>query len=141
MNELLNCIKLIKMYAWETPFFKKICDIRAEERKILEKSAIVQSISTGTAIMVPVIASTLTFVAMVSAGNNLTAAQAFSFVALLNSMRFVLGVLPYGIKSLSEVTVSLKRFTVSLRFLFVVKKRCRNLFCLVGIQYVVLFIV
>ncbi|PVD18522.1 hypothetical protein C0Q70_21071 [Pomacea canaliculata] len=110
MNELLSCIKLIKMYAWEKPFARKIAEIRLEEQKVLEKSAIVQSISTGVAIMVPVIASSLTFIAMVSADNDLTAAQAFTFVALLNSMRFVLGVLPYGVKSLAEVSVTLKRY-------------------------------
>lgn len=87
-------------------------EIRLEEQKVLEKSAIVQSISTGVAIMVPVIASSLTFIAMVSADNDLTAAQAFTFVALLNSMRFVLGVLPYGVKSLAEVSVTLKRYQV-----------------------------
>ena len=113
MSELLTCIKLIKMYAWEKPFAKKIAGIRLEERGILEKSAIVQSISTSTAVMVPSMAATLTFVAIVSAGNHLSAAQAFSFVALLNSMRFVLGVLPYGIKALSEGTVALNRYTVS----------------------------
>ena len=113
MNELLTCVKLIKMYAWEKPFAKKISDIRLEERGILEKSAIIQSISTGTAVMVPFMASTLTFIAIVSAGGDLTAAEAFSFVALLNSLRFVLGVLPYGIKALSEVTVALNRYTVS----------------------------
>ncbi|KAK7462637.1 hypothetical protein BaRGS_00038317, partial [Batillaria attramentaria] len=110
MNELLTCIKLIKMYAWEKPFAKKIADIRLQERGLLEKSAIVQSISTSTAGMVPVIAATLTFVALVSVGNDLTAAQAFSFVALLNSLRFVLGVLPYSIKALAESSVALRRY-------------------------------
>lgn len=110
MNELLTCIKLIKMYAWEKPFAQKIADIRQVEKGLLEKGAIVQSISTSTAGMVPVIGSTLTFVAMVSAGNDLTAAEAFSFVALLNSLRFVLGVLPYGIKSIAEASVAVKRF-------------------------------
>ena len=27
MTELLNCIKLIKMYAWEKPFAKKIAGL------------------------------------------------------------------------------------------------------------------
>ncbi|XP_076436012.1 ATP-binding cassette sub-family C member 5-like [Babylonia areolata] len=111
MSELLSCIKLIKMYAWERPFANKISVIRLQERGVLEKSAMVQSISTGTAIMVPTVASALTFIAIVSSGQNLTAAEAFSFVALLNAMRFALGVLPYGVKSISEVTVSLKRYT------------------------------
>ena len=113
MNELLTCIKLIKMYAWEKPFAKKIADIRLEERGILEKSAIVQSISTSTATMVPAIASTLTFIAIVSTGDDLTAAEAFSFVALLNSMRMVLSLLPYGVRAIAEVTVALNRYTVS----------------------------
>jgi L-cystine uptake protein TcyP (sodium:dicarboxylate symporter family) len=61
---------------------------------------------------------------MVSAGNDLTAAKAFSFVALLNAMRFVLAVLPYSVKALAELTVAVERFGVGIRtFFFVVDEK------------------
>ncbi|XP_060577708.1 ATP-binding cassette sub-family C member 5-like [Ruditapes philippinarum] len=110
MNELLTCIKLIKMYAWEKSFAKAIAVIRGEERAVLEKGAYVQSISTATAPIVPVIGSVFTFLAYVLTGNELTAVKAFTVIAVLNSMRFSLGVLPFAVKALADAKVSFKRY-------------------------------
>ena len=35
MNELINSIQLVKMYAWEKPFFEKIQAVRKDELKLL----------------------------------------------------------------------------------------------------------
>ncbi|XP_052214648.1 ATP-binding cassette sub-family C member 5-like isoform X1 [Dreissena polymorpha] len=110
MNELLTCIKLIKMYAWEKSFAKTISAIRAEERRFLEKGAYVQSISTATAPIVPVMASIFTFLAYVLTGNELTPVIAFTIISVLNSMRFTLGVLPFAVKSVADAKVSFKRY-------------------------------
>ncbi len=45
MNEILTCIKLIKMYAWEKPFAQHIQRIRILERDVLAKSAYFQVVS------------------------------------------------------------------------------------------------
>ncbi|XP_056005289.1 ATP-binding cassette sub-family C member 5-like [Ostrea edulis] len=109
MTELLNCIKLIKMYAWEKSFAKTIAGIRSQERAILEKAAYVNSISTSVAPMVPVMASVFVITAHVMTGNPLNAAQAFTMIAVFNAMRFSLGVIPYAVKALADVYVSTKR--------------------------------
>ena len=49
--------------------------IRAQEKSVLEKSLFVQSVSVGSSMLVPVMASCLTFIGYVSTGNNLTATQ------------------------------------------------------------------
>ncbi|XP_066942829.1 ATP-binding cassette sub-family C member 5-like isoform X2 [Macrobrachium rosenbergii] len=82
MNELLSCVKLIKMYAWEKSFASSIAEIRSRERRLLEKSAYVQSISLAMAPTVPVLAAIITFLAHIGAGYNLTAAQAFTVTSL-----------------------------------------------------------
>ncbi|XP_033760188.1 LOW QUALITY PROTEIN: multidrug resistance-associated protein 5-like [Pecten maximus] len=109
MSELLTYIKLIKMYAWEVPFTNKISGIRSNERNILEKAALVQGFSTSSAPLVPVMASVFVILAHVLTGNDLTAAQAFTLVAVLNSMRFSLGVIPYAVRAIAESLVSFKR--------------------------------
>ena len=38
MSEILNGIKVIKMYAWEKPFAKLVNQARREEIKLLKKS-------------------------------------------------------------------------------------------------------
>ncbi|KAG7158772.1 Multidrug resistance-associated protein 5-like 1 [Homarus americanus] len=75
MNELLMCVKFIKMYAWEKSFASTISEIRGRERRLLEKSAYVQSISLAMAPTVPIVAAIITFLAHIGAGYNLTAAQ------------------------------------------------------------------
>nr|CAD7428537.1 unnamed protein product [Timema monikensis] len=75
MTDILNSIKLIKMYTWEKYFSKNLFDIRNRERNLLQKTAYCQSLSISMAPTVPVISAIVTFLAHISAGNNLTAAQ------------------------------------------------------------------
>lgn len=110
MNEILGCIKFIKMYCWEDAFAQNIHKVRSEERSILEKSGIVQSLTMGVAPIVVVIASVCTFTLHMVLGYDLTAAEAFTVVAVFNSMTFALKVTPLAMRSLSEGAVAVKRF-------------------------------
>ncbi|KAF2351591.1 ABC transporter type 1 transmembrane domain [Trinorchestia longiramus] len=85
VNELLVCVKLIKMYAWEDSFAGGIADVRERERVLLEKSAYLQSVSLAMAPTVPVIAAIVTFCAHIAAGNNLTPAQAYPVVVVFTT--------------------------------------------------------
>ncbi|KAH9505166.1 Multidrug resistance-associated protein 5 [Bulinus truncatus] len=109
MNSLLTSIKLIKMYAWETSFAKKVSAIRCEEQSLLEKSVFVQSVSMGSSMLVPMFASSLMFIAYVATGHDLTAAQAFTFIALLNTMQTSMSTMPFALKALSEMVISTRR--------------------------------
>ena len=44
MNEILNGIQVLKMYAWEIPFMKKIGEIRTKEVKFLQIKAVISGI-------------------------------------------------------------------------------------------------
>ncbi|KAM8953932.1 ATP-binding cassette sub-family C member 5 isoform 2-T2 [Pelodytes ibericus] len=110
MNEVLNYIKFIKMYAWVKAFSQDVQKIRESERKILERAGYFQSITVGIAPIVVVIASVVTFSVHMILGYDLTAAQAFTVVTVFNSMTFALKVTPFSVKSLSEASVSMERF-------------------------------
>ncbi|XP_077104559.1 ATP-binding cassette sub-family C member 5 [Siphateles boraxobius] len=110
MNEILNYIKFIKMYAWVKAFSQAVRRIREEERQILEKTGYFQSITVGVAPIVVVIASVATFSTHMLLGYDLTAAQAFTVVTVFNSMTFALKVTPFSVKSLSEASVAIDRF-------------------------------
>uniref|UniRef100_A0A671RF61 ATP-binding cassette sub-family C member 5 n=1 Tax=Sinocyclocheilus anshuiensis TaxID=1608454 RepID=A0A671RF61_9TELE len=107
MNEILNYIKFIKMYAWVKAFSQAV---RNEERQILERTGYFQSITVGVAPIVVVIASVATFSTHMLLGYDLTAAQAFTVVTVFNSMTFALKVTPFSVKSLSEASVAIDRF-------------------------------
>uniref|UniRef100_F7F2X7 ATP-binding cassette sub-family C member 5 n=1 Tax=Ornithorhynchus anatinus TaxID=9258 RepID=F7F2X7_ORNAN len=110
MNEVLNYIKFIKMYAWVKAFSQNVQKIREEERRILERAGYFQSITVGVAPIVVVIASVVTFSVHMILGYDLTAAQAFTVVTIFNSMTFALKVTPFSVKSLSEASVAIDRF-------------------------------
>uniref|UniRef100_A0A8C4ENZ0 ATP-binding cassette sub-family C member 5 n=1 Tax=Dicentrarchus labrax TaxID=13489 RepID=A0A8C4ENZ0_DICLA len=112
MNEILGCIKFIKMYCWEDAFAQNIHKVRSEERGILERAGVVQSLTVGVAPIVVVIASACTFTLHMALGYDLTAAEAFTVVAVFNSMTFSLKVTPLAVRSLSEGAVAVTRFQV-----------------------------
>ncbi|XP_045564000.1 ATP-binding cassette sub-family C member 12 isoform X4 [Salmo salar] len=109
MNEVLTCIKLIKMYAWETSFEKKITDIRKKEKQLLELAGYTQSINSSITTIIPTLATILTFVVHTLLGLPLGSAEAFTIIAIFNSMRFSLGLLPFSVKAIAEGQVSLAR--------------------------------
>uniref|UniRef100_A0A4W5NUC7 ATP-binding cassette sub-family C member 5 n=1 Tax=Hucho hucho TaxID=62062 RepID=A0A4W5NUC7_9TELE len=110
MNEILGCIKFIKMYCLENAFAQNIHTVRSEERRILERAGCVQSLTVGVAPIVVVIASVCTFTLHMALGYDLTAAQAFTVVAVFNSMTFALKVTPLAVRALSEGFVAVNRF-------------------------------
>lgn len=48
MNEILNGIKVLKLYAWELAFKDKVLAIRQEGLKVLKKSAYLAAVGTFT---------------------------------------------------------------------------------------------
>ncbi|XP_039359660.1 ATP-binding cassette sub-family C member 12 isoform X1 [Mauremys reevesii] len=109
MNEILTCIKLIKMYAWEKSFAKAIKGIRNVERKILEKAGYVQSVNSALTPIVSTLATVMTFVLHTLLKQELTASVAFSVIAMFNVMKFSVAILPFSVKAAAEAKVSLTR--------------------------------
>ena len=64
MNEVINSIRLIKMYAWEDSFNEKIQSIRLDEMRALQKTAFLQSISFSITPCITVVAAVVTIIAL-----------------------------------------------------------------------------
>ncbi|KAK1802156.1 hypothetical protein P4O66_021827 [Electrophorus voltai] len=109
MNEVLTCIKLIKMYAWEESFEKKITDIRKSEKSLLEKAGYVQSVNSSLTAIVPTLATIFTFIAHTALRLPLEPSVAYTIIAVFNSMRMSMGLLPFSVKALAEAKVALTR--------------------------------
>ncbi|KAM5179454.1 ATP-binding cassette sub-family C member 5-like [Mantella aurantiaca] len=110
MNEILTCIRFIKMYAWENTFIRKIQAIRNAEKSFLEKAGYVQSVTSGIAPVVVVVASVCTFTLHMVLGYDLTAPQAFTVVTVFNSMTSALKMIPLAVRAASEASISISRF-------------------------------
>ncbi|XP_023687022.1 ATP-binding cassette sub-family C member 3 isoform X2 [Paramormyrops kingsleyae] len=111
MNEILNGIKVLKLYAWENSFKEKVLDIRQKELHVLRKMAYLGAVSTVAWTSAPFLVALTTFAVyvMVDKNNVLDAEKAFVSLALFNILRFPLNMLPQVISSVVQASVSLKR--------------------------------
>ncbi|KAM6054990.1 multidrug resistance-associated protein 1 isoform 2-T2 [Chlamydotis macqueenii] len=116
MNEILNGIKVLKLYAWELAFRDKVLEIRQKELKVLRKSGYLAAVGTFTWVCAPFLVALSTFAVYVTVDKNhvLDAQKAFVSLALFNILRFPLNMLPMVISSIVEASVSLKRLRVFL---------------------------
>ncbi|XP_077982033.1 ATP-binding cassette sub-family C member 5-like [Glandiceps talaboti] len=109
INEMITCVKLIKMYAWEKPFARKIAGIRKKEKQLLRKAGVIQSINESWNPLLQVGAVILTFSIYIYMGNDLTPAMAYTVIALFALTRIVLTMFPILIKDLAESFVAADR--------------------------------
>ncbi|XP_049916463.1 ATP-binding cassette sub-family C member 3 isoform X2 [Epinephelus moara] len=111
MNEILNGIKVLKLYAWENSFKEKVLAIRQKELNVLRKTAYLGALSTMAWTSAPFLVALTTFAVYVTVDENniLDAEKAFVSLSLFNILRFPLNMLPQVISSMVQASVSLKR--------------------------------
>ncbi|XP_030343631.1 canalicular multispecific organic anion transporter 1 [Strigops habroptila] len=108
MSEILNGIKILKLFAWESSFEKRINDIRARELKDLLNFSYLQSVSIFVFTCAPFLVSLASFAVYVLADPNnvLDAQKAFTAISLFNVLRFPMTMLPLVISSVVQTNVS-----------------------------------
>ncbi|XP_049573002.1 ATP-binding cassette sub-family C member 12 [Syngnathus scovelli] len=109
MNEILNSIKLIKMYAWEESFEKKIAELRQSEKKYLRIASYIQNSNNTITSILPTLATVATFMLHTLLGWKLDTTEAFTIIAIFNALRFCLALMPLSVKALAEASVSMAR--------------------------------
>uniref|UniRef100_A0A8D0DC52 ABC-type glutathione-S-conjugate transporter n=1 Tax=Sander lucioperca TaxID=283035 RepID=A0A8D0DC52_SANLU len=111
MNEILNGIKVLKLYAWENSFKEKVLAIRQKELQVLRKTAYLGALSTMAWTSAPFLVALTSFAVYVTVdeNNTLDAEKAFVSLSLFNILRFPLNMLPQVISSIVQASVSLKR--------------------------------
>ncbi|TQB70175.1 hypothetical protein MPDQ_000830 [Monascus purpureus] len=113
MTEILNSMKSIKLYAWNTAFMNKLNHIRNDlELNTLRKIGATQSIANFTWQSTPFLVSCSTFTVFVLTRDRpLTTEIVFPALTLFNLLTFPLSILPMVITSIIEASVAVKRLT------------------------------
>ncbi|XP_042861563.1 multidrug resistance-associated protein 1-like isoform X1 [Penaeus japonicus] len=111
MNEILNGIKVLKLYAWEPSFEDQVLHVRNEEIKVLKKSAY---LNAGTSFIWTCTPFLVTFVmfatyVLTDPTHILTAEKIFTSITLLNILRMPMTMLPFLIVAAVQANVSLTR--------------------------------
>jgi ATP-binding cassette subfamily C (CFTR/MRP) protein 1 len=111
MNEILNGIRVIKLYAWEKSFLKRISYIRNDlELAMLKRLGLLSAVQSFTWASIPFLVSLSTFAVYVAVSPvPLTSQTAFVAISLFNLLQFPLTVFPNVISSTIEASVSLYR--------------------------------
>ncbi|KAK7065361.1 Canalicular multispecific organic anion transporter 1 [Halocaridina rubra] len=111
LTEIINGIKVLKLYAWEDSFAKQVERIRSDEISVLRRSAYLQAFASFVWLTTPylvALASFATFV-LVSEENVLDAETAFVAIALFNIMRMPITQLPATVAQCMQAQVALER--------------------------------
>jgi ATP-binding cassette subfamily C (CFTR/MRP) protein 1 len=112
INEVLNGIKVLKLYAWETSFMAKIREIRQTEVDYLKKYQYLEAsqfMIFNSAPFLVALASFASYVLLDPVNNVLDAQTAFVSLTLFRTLREPLFMLPFGINNLIQGGVSLRR--------------------------------
>ncbi|XP_074069915.1 multidrug resistance-associated protein 1-like isoform X1 [Macrotis lagotis] len=111
LNEILHGIKILKLYAWEPSYQKKIIEIREHELEIQKSSGYLTVFSILTLTCIPFLVSLATFGVyfFLDDGNILTANKVFTSMSLFNILRLPLFDLPTVISAVVQTKISLGR--------------------------------
>uniref|UniRef100_A0A914ULD1 ABC transmembrane type-1 domain-containing protein n=1 Tax=Plectus sambesii TaxID=2011161 RepID=A0A914ULD1_9BILA len=112
MSEILNGMKVLKLYAWEPSMEKMVLDIRKKEITVLKKLAFLNAATTLSWACAPFMVAVLTFgvYVMVDPENNILTPQiTFVSLALFNILRFPLAIFAMIISQAVQCVVSNKR--------------------------------
>ncbi|KAJ3445264.1 multidrug-resistance like protein 1 isoform i [Anaeramoeba flamelloides] len=109
VNELINAIKLVKLYAWEKFFVKKIEKVRKDEIATLKRQHYVRVGFNVFWNALTLVTSIITFVSYVALGNKLTTVKVFTAVAYLNTLKVPLIMMPFALACATQAKVSLGR--------------------------------
>merc|ERR1711892_311954 len=109
MSEIINSMRLIKMYAWEQPFTQRIDELREGEIHNLKKSALILSVTSTISPSITIIAGFATFLTMTLAGVELVTTEAFTILSIFNAMQFSVGTLPWALRMITEAHVGFTR--------------------------------
>lgn len=111
MNEILNGMKVLKLYAWEISFGKFIENIRTKELHIIRKMAFLNAITYITWTIAPFLVTLLSFATYVlmDVNNRIDASTAFVSLTLFNIIRMPLISTPMTIATLLQSWVAITR--------------------------------
>ncbi|CAJ0610184.1 unnamed protein product [Cylicocyclus nassatus] len=113
VNEVLNGIKVIKLYAWEIPMEKVIIELREKELSLIRRAALLRTLSDmfNSASPFLVALSTFSTFIILDQKNVLTPEIAFVSLTLFNQLRTPMSQVAEMITQTVQIIVSNRRLT------------------------------
>ncbi|KAG6873113.1 hypothetical protein C0995_002776 [Termitomyces sp. Mi166 len=110
-TEVLQGIRLIKFYAWESFYIDKLGALRSREIKAIRKANFARSILIAIVTFIPILAAILSFITYALTGHDLDVAIIFSSLQLFNIIRQPLTFFPFVLSAFTDALVALGRIS------------------------------
>ncbi|KAL5511261.1 hypothetical protein ACEPAH_4476 [Sanghuangporus vaninii] len=108
-NEVLQGIRLIKLYAWEVFYSHQLASLREKEIAKIRRITYARSFLFSVVTIIPIAASILSFITYALSGHALDPAIIFSSLQFLNIIRAPLIFFPMVLSQVSDAAVALGR--------------------------------
>lgn len=108
MNEMVQGVRIIKMYAWERTMEERIMAIRNKELRCIRGQRLLSCWLSVLMVCQPLFVTVATF-SVYGSYNELKASVVLQAVSLLGMLRFPLAMLPFLLMQVANLSVSRKR--------------------------------
>ena len=108
-QEILQAVRFVKYFGWESSFLERIGDIRKREIRSIQILLSIRNGINAVSMSLPIFASMLSFITYSLSQHALNPAPIFSSLALFNSLRMPLNLLPQVIGQVIDAWSSLGR--------------------------------
>lgn len=108
-SEILQAIRFVKFFGWETAFLDRIDKIRQKEIRSIQFVLAIRDGVQAISMAIPVFASMLSFITFALTNNVLNPAPIFSSLSLFNNLRMPLNMLPMIGGQVVDAYASIKR--------------------------------
>lgn len=109
-QEILGAVRFVKFFGWESSFLARLRELRKKEIRAIQILLSIRNALNALSMSLPVFASMLSFIVYSVTGHNVSSAsRIFSSLALFNSLRMPLNLLPMVIGQVTDAQASLGR--------------------------------
>lgn len=108
-QEILQAVRFVKFFGWESSFLERITDIRKREIRAIQILLAMRNGINAVSMSLPVFASMLSFITYSLSVHPLNPAPIFSSLALFNALRLPLNLLPLILGQVIDAWASMAR--------------------------------
>jgi ATP-binding cassette, subfamily C (CFTR/MRP), member 1 len=108
-QEILSSVRFVKFFGWENSFLERLKELRRREIRAIQVLLAIRNAINAVSMSLPVFASMLAFITYSLSDHSLNPARIFSSLALFNSLRMPLNLLPLVIGQVTDAYASLGR--------------------------------
>jgi ATP-binding cassette subfamily C (CFTR/MRP) protein 1 len=108
-QEILQSVRFVKYFGWESSFMERLGTIRKREIRAIQILLAIRNAINAVSMSLPIFASMLSFITYSLSNHALNPARIFSSLALFNSLRMPLNMLPLVIGQVTDAWASIGR--------------------------------